>query len=163
MSTFRILLAVAALTVIAFAFPLIGCEKQPEPPAPAPAASSNANHDDHDQMPGDDHGHGATTQLGEQSAGGFVVKASRDGDITPGSDAAIDAWITGGSAKIAAVRFWIGAPDAKGSIKAKAELEKENWHTHAEVPKPLPAGSELWIEIQTEPGDRVTVGFDLKN
>ena len=71
-------------------------------------------------------------------------------------------WVTGGTSKVAAVRFWIGAEDAKGSVKAKAELEKDNWHTHAEIPSPMPAGSKLWVEVETDKGERTVVGFELK-
>lgn len=172
-------LATFAAVTLTAALALNGCEKAPapapkpapshgngaaKPPAPAPAP---AKPDDHAHKPGDDHdhdhGHGPTTQLGEQTAGGFAIKASRDGDITPGGDAAIDVWITGGSAKVSAVRFWIGTQDAKGSVKARAELERDNYHTHVEVPKPLPDGSRLWVEIETDKGEKVLAGFDLKS
>lgn len=171
-STFStgIALAITSLFVAA-------CGQQPGTPAPtsptaggsSPAAAAKDDHmghdhaDDHSHDEGDDHGHGPTVELGEQSSNGFTIKASRDGDITPGGDAPIDVWVTGGSAKVSAVRFWIGTQDAKGSMKAKAELEKDNWHTHAEVPAPLPAGSKLWIEIETETPEKFTVGFDLKS
>jgi hypothetical protein len=147
---------------------------KPAPPTKAPEAAANHTHDGDADMKktdgaehadghehGDDHHHGPTVELGEQSVGGFSVRASRDGEVTPGGDVPIDAWITGG-AKVSAVRFWIGTEDAKGSMKAKAELEKENWHVHVDVPSPMPEGSKLWIEIQSEGGDRTTVGFDLK-
>ncbi len=119
-------------------------------------------------MPDDGHSHGPTTELGEQVASGsaavgsFTIKASRDGDVQPGGDVPIDVWVTGGTAKVATVRFWIGTQDARGSMKAKAELEKDNWHTHAEVPKPLSAEGKLWVEVETESGEKVLVGFDLK-
>ncbi|HEX8876509.1 MAG TPA: hypothetical protein VF777_07155 [Phycisphaerales bacterium] len=123
---------------------------QPTPaPAPTPAPSGKE-------------GHGATTALGEKTVGVYAIKASRDGDVTPGKDVPIDVWVTGTS-KVAAVRFWIGTEDAKGSLKAKAELEKDNWHTHAEVPSPLPTGSQLWIEIESDTGEKTRTSFDLKN
>ena len=115
----------------------------------APAAAEDAGH-----------AHGATTQLGEQELGGYKIKASRDGDVKAGGDVPIDVWVTGG-AKIASVRFWIGTEDAKGSLKAKAEIETDNWHTHAEVPNPLPADSKLWVEIEAEGGAKTLAGFAL--
>ena len=124
----------------------------------------HADHDhaDHDHasegMSG--HSHGETTELGEQELGGYKIKASRDGDVKAGGDVPIDVWVTGG-AKIASVRFWIGTEDAKGSLKAKAELETDNWHTHAEVPDPLPADSKLWVEIEAEGGTKTLAGFAL--
>lgn len=169
MQTIRTFAMLSTLSIVAVASSLSGCEKKSEPTKPAASAASTQNDhahkdgDDHDHD--DDHDHGETTQLGEQSAGGFTIKASRDGEIVAGKDAAIDVWVTAagdGSAKVAAVRFWIGAQDAKGSVKAKAELEKDNWHTHAEIPSPLPAGSKLWVEVEAEGGGKTVVGFDLR-
>lgn len=148
--------------------PLASCGGGDKPATPAAAhdhdhdhADGQADHDHDHAEHNDGHAHGATTQLGEQESGGFKIKASRDGDLKAGGDAPIDVWVTGG-AKIAAVRFWIGTEDGKGSIKAKAELESDNWHTHAEVPDPLPAGAKLWVEVEAEGGAKTSVGFDLK-
>ena len=98
---------------------------------------------------------------------GYELKATRDdGALTVGGETPIAVTITGGTAKIAGVRFWIGTQDAKGSMKAKAEIEdpKEpnRWHTHAEIPTPMPAGSKLWVEIESEGGVKTVTSFDLK-
>lgn len=163
-----------ALVLLAGAATLTGCDKKPDSqaaPAPTPAPAGTGSHthgDDHGHADGsghdhgDDHDHGPTTQLGEVIVDGYTIKASRDGGITAGGDAPIDVWITGGLSKATAVRFWIGTQDAKGSMKAKAELEKDNWHTHVEVPKPLPQGSKLWVEIDAEGREKVLAGFELK-
>lgn len=144
---------VAALTTLS------GCEKK----APAPAPTTKTDKHDHD------HG-GVSVALGEQEVGGFTAKATRDdGKIIAGKEAPIDVTVTpkaGTTAKVTAVRFWIGTQDAKGSVKAKAEIEdpKEpnSWHTHTEVPNPLPAGSKLWVEIEDDKGTKSVAGFDLK-
>lgn len=133
--------------------------RSPNPASSAPTPGPVAGSDTHDTA--GESGHGPTTPLGEQVVDGFTVKASRDGDVKPGGDAPIDVWISGGSAKITAVRFWIGTEDAKGSVKARAEIERDNWHTHAEVPNPLPEGSRLWVEIEAEGGAKTIAGFDL--
>mgnify|MGYP001174123003 CR=1 FL=1 len=162
MQTYRTFAMLSTMSIVALAAPLGGCEKKLEPSKPA--TSDTSTQKDHAHKDGDGHDHGATTQLGEQSAGGFTIKASRDGDITPGKDAAIDVWVTaagGGDARVTAVRFWIGTQDAKGSVKAKAELEKDNWHTHAEIPSTMPAGSKLWVEVETDGGTKTVVGFNL--
>ena len=140
------------------------------------AAAHDHDHDhDHDHAHDHDHGHahdaskaaakdeghGETVELGEQKAGDFNVKASRDGDVKAGAELPVDIWITGGP-KVSAVRFWVGTEDAKGSMKAKAEIEKDNWHTHGEVPSPMPEGSKLWIEIDAEGGAKTLLSFDLK-
>lgn len=154
---FRNLISVTTLALLVV--PFSACEKQPEPAKPAAPAAANPPAVSQPAVNKD--GHGATTALGEQAAGAYTVKASRDGDITPGKDVPIDVWVTG-AGKIAAVRFWIGSQDAKGSIKAKAELETDNWHTHAEVPSPLPEGSKLWVEVESDTGEKTQVGFGLK-
>lgn len=172
----RVLSLVCAVSMSGGLFSMGGCDRKHEPAKPVPSdAAEHKEGDGHihsgqatevprDTKPGndDEHHSGVITQLGEQSAGGYVVKASHDGEIVPGKDAAIDVWVTGGPAKVAAVRFWIGTQDAKGSVKARAEIERDNWHTHAEVPNPLPAGSRLWVEVETEKGEKTVVGFDLK-
>jgi hypothetical protein len=154
MQTIRTLALLSSLSFAAAVVPLGGCEKKSEPAKPATGTSGPAKPDDHD--------HGSTTQLGEQTAGGLTVKASRDGAVTPGKDAPIDVWVTGGTSEVASVRFWVGTEDGKGSVKAKAEIEKDNWHTHAEIPSPLPTGSKLWVEIESDKGEKTVVGFDLK-
>lgn len=175
MHSFRTLALLATLSVLAIASLPAGCEKKPAPSAPtggaSPAQSDHAHKDgdghNHGAATpagsqsghGDDHAHGPTVQLGQQEVGGLTIRASRDGAVTPGKDVPIDVWVTG--PKPTAVRFWIGTQDAKGSVKAKAALEKDNWHSHAEVPSPLPAGSKLWVEIETAKGERLAASFDL--
>jgi len=152
--------------------------------AKAPAAAAHDHdHAGHDHTHGDGHGHdhadgythshegedggmghshGPTVELGEQASGALKVKASRDGDVTPGAELPVDIWITGGTARINSVRFWVGVESGKGSVKAKAALETDNWHTHAEVPSPLPDGSKLWVSIDLSDGTKSLVSFDLK-
>lgn len=139
------------------------------------AATDEHGHDHgHEHAPGeehahDDHDHGAPISLGEQAAGAFALKATRDeGEIVAGKDAAIDVIITSADAAapgIAAVRFWIGTQDARGSVKVLAEIEDQTepsrWHTHAEIPAPLPEGSMLWVEIETDSGEKLLASFKL--
>lgn len=158
-------LVFAGLSLSALLLASAGCEKAPEAPRPAPAASAAQKPHDHTSGDGHmhdhDHDHGPMTDLGEQTAGGLTVKASRAAEIKPGAEAIVDIAVTGAS-KIAAVRLWVGTQDAKGSMRAKADREKDGWHAHAEVPNPLPPGSKLWIEVDPEVGEKVVVGFDLK-
>jgi len=156
----------AAMMLVGFA-QIAGCEKKPEArstSAPAPAGTGKDAHGhghDDDHAGGAGHGHGPTTQLGEVTVEGFTVKASRDGGLTPGGDTPVAVWVTGGSSKVNAVRFWIGTQDAKGSMKAKAELETDSWHTHVEVPKPMPTDSKLWVEIDAEGSEKILASFEL--
>lgn len=117
--------------------------------------------------PGGGHG-GSVIPLGSASIGPFEAVATRDqGDIVAGKDAPIDVTVKPtGDAKVAAVRFWIGTQDAKGSVKARAEVEDpadpNRWHTHAEIPNPIPADARLWVEIEDDKGGRHTGSFELK-
>lgn len=170
MQTVRAIVMLSAASLAALAVPIVGCEKKAAPTKPAAGTPAPADHG-HDHGPGDGHGHshgGEVVALGEQTIGGFQAKATRDGGpVVAGKDAGIDVTVTPtGAGKVRAVRFWIGGQDAKGSVKAKAEIEdpKEpnRWHTHAEVPNPLPTGSKLWVEIEDEAGATSVGSFDLK-
>lgn len=164
---------------------LVGCEKKSDSSHDGHSHAAGDGHDHdhsaddgHDHGADDGHGHDADTghghhsgpviELGTAHAGSFSCIVTRDGGaITPGGDAAFDATVTSASDTAVAVRFWIGAEDAKGSIKAKADIEDPTgspfrWHTHAEVPAPLPEGTKLWVEIETESGEKLLVSFDLK-
>ena len=156
---------------------LVGCERPSSPSTPPAGGSSgsakkddHAGHD-HEKEANDKHGagHGGEViELGTTKVGGLTVRASRDkGEIKPGGDAPIDLWVTdaaGKAAAVSAVRFWLGTEDAKGSLKAKAEIEDpkqpDHWHTHVEVPNPIPAAMKLWVELEAKDGKQV-VSFDL--
>lgn len=99
--------------------------------------------------------------LGETTVGSLKLVATQDAPVKPGGEGAFDVVITGGKPK--AVRFWVGTESAEGSVKAKAEEETtDNWHTHAEVPSPLQAGSKFWVEVEPPTGEKFTKSFDLK-
>lgn len=167
------LLIIATLSAIPF-LPLAGCDKKHDAPPPAPAAKG----DDHAHGAGDSHadakpgpGHGGPViDLGELDVGPFHARATRDaGEIVAGKEAGFDVTITprdSAGPKVAAVRFWLGTQDAKGSVKARAEVEDpkdpNRWHTHAEVPGPLPAGSRFWFEIEDDQGGKHLGSFELK-
>ena len=156
------------LLIIVLGMSLVGCEKKPEAPSSSkttPAATSSQPAAKPEASAPAGH-HGAIIELGNATIGPFKVRASRDqGEIKAGGDAPIDVWLTGSSEAVTAVRFWIGTQDAKGSVKAKADIEdpKEpnHWHTHTEVPNPLPQGSKLWVEIETA-SQKTSGSFDLK-
>lgn len=164
---------ITGLMIVAVVGFLVGCEKKSEAPAGAKSADSvsapskpAAPKAETSVPPAGSH-HGAVIELGNATIGAFSVRASRDqGEIKAGGDAPIDVWLTGGTQKVVGVRFWIGTQDAKGSVKSKADIEdpKEpnRWHTHAEVPNPMPTGAKLWVEIETEGGQKTSGSFDLK-
>ncbi|MDX2198743.1 MAG: hypothetical protein SF069_07200 [Phycisphaerae bacterium] len=168
----RTLILVFLLT---FANALAACDSKTQSGKPASGESFAASKPgDPDQNPGEKRsdsqpkaaksaGHGGPViDLGSTTVNGMAVKATRDkGEIKPGGDAPVDVWIDGGLGNAVAVRFWIGTEDAKGSVKAKAEVEHGKWHTHTEVPDPLPVESKLWVEIETKDGKKGVAPFDL--
>jgi hypothetical protein len=155
-------LGLTALSLAAFTFSGSGCDSQTDDHAGhdhdhADHDHDHADHADHaDHGPTmDDHGHGPTVELGSATIGDFQVRASRDGDVAAGGELPVDVWIDG-APPVDAVRFWVGVESAAGSIKAKAGLEGDHWHTHVAVPAVIPDGASLWIEIQS--GDARTAG-----
>ncbi len=156
----RALTVIALLTLAAAA-----CEEKPATTTSGPSSGAPTTTGTHTHATA---GHGGPViDLGTTPIGPYTVHATRDhGEIKAGGEAPIDARVTGDGPKVVAVRFWIGVKDAAGSIKARADIEdpKEpnRWHTHAEVPEPLPAGSELWVEIEDEKGTRSVGSFPLK-
>lgn len=161
MRSYGLLIGLSAVALLSLA----SCQK--ENPAPSRTNAPSTNGDA--AVAKDDHA-GPVIELGSAAIGPFSVKASRDeGPIVPGKDAPIDVIATpvdGSAARVAVVRFWLGTEDSKGSIKARAEIENpaepNHWHTHAEVPDPLPADSKLWVEIEDDAGAHHVGSFDLR-
>ena len=158
----------AFLPSIACALMSVGCKEEPAAPpssggtSQAPSKPEASKPPVATPQPAGGHS-GEVIPLGEQALDGMSVRASRDkGEIKAAGDAPIDVWIDGGVGNAVAVRFWIGTEDAKGSIKAKADIEDGKWHTHAEVPVPLPAEGKLWVEIEDKEGKKTVASFDLK-
>lgn len=109
--------------------------------------------------------HAGAVTLGETTVAGLKVTAKQDEPIKAGGEGAFDLIITGypAGAKPKAVRFWVGTESGEGSAKAKAdEQTPDNWHTHVEVPNPIPAGAKFWAEIEPAAGEKFKVSFDAK-
>jgi uncharacterized protein involved in copper resistance len=144
-----------------------GGEHLDQPKAAAPAAQPSDH--GHAHGPGGEHldqptpaagDHGAATNLGSTTIGPFNVTASRTaGTLVAGKEVVVDVIVTpaaGATAKATAVRYWIGVESGQGSVKARGDVEDparpNRWHSHAELPSPIPPGSKLWIEIDDDQG-----------
>ena len=173
----------ALIVVASCLYVTAGCEQKPA----APTAGSGSGDAAESPLTGsaksaagrDEHGHehlsdsakargghgGEVIEWATRRIGPLTVGPPPDrGKNSPGGDPPSDAGPTpadGTPATVVAVRFWIGTEDARGSVKAKADIEDpkqpNHWHTHTEVPDPLPDGSKLWVEIETDAGK--TAGF----
>ena len=151
-----VLTAAAVLAVAAFGG---GCKDEDQPRTATTAGPSSAAPTTTAAAPAS--GAHARIPIGEATVGSLKLVATMDAPVKPGGEGAFDVVITGGKPK--AVRFWVGTESAEGSVKAKAEEETtDNWHTHAEVPDPLPAGSKFWVEVEPPTGEKLTRSFDLK-
>lgn len=117
--------------------------------APLAAADAHAGHDHAG------HAHGPTAAVGTVTIGATTVAASASGTMAIGKAWHIELKLTPAQPAPKAVRIWIGAENARGSVKAKAELEhaaEGEYSTHVEVPAPLPADAKLWVAIEAADG-----------
>jgi len=157
----RFIITSAATAALAVAT-LAGCKEDPKPAANPPAQSGAAPAA---TQPGADV-HGNALSLGTTTAGGLTLAASQDNPIKAGGEGAFDLKVTGYPAggKPKAVRFWVGVESGEGSTPARATEETpDNWHTHVEVPAPLPAGAKFWAEVEPASGEKFKVSFALKS
>lgn len=108
-----------------------------------------------------DHGHGEGGSLGTTTIGPWTVSVS--GEVKAGSEAHLDIKLSGSTVRPAAVRVWIGTKDGKGAMKQKADTAGggTEYHAHAEVPKRIPAGAQLWVEIDDGKGTKSVGGFPI--
>jgi hypothetical protein len=136
----------------------VGCDKDAK-------KDDHAGHDHSKDKPEKKDGHANAITLGETTVAGLKITAKQDEPVKAGGEGAFDLLITGYPAggKPKAVRFWVGVETGEGSAKAKAEEETpDNWHTHTEVPNPIPAGAKFWAEIEPAAGDKFKVSFPMK-
>ena len=123
-------------------------------PAPVHQADDHAGHKQQEKK--DDR-----KQLGSKEIAGYAVKVMQESDVKAGEEAAFAIVLSGKKDKPKAIRAWVGVQSAEGSVKGKAVAEEEEWHAHVETPKPLPAKSQFWVEIETDAGKK-KAAFDYK-
>jgi hypothetical protein len=117
--------------------------------APLAAADDHAGHDHAE------HAHGSTTAIGTVTIGAFTVAAAGTGAMAMGKDWYIELKLTPTQPAAKAIRIWVGAENARGSVKAKAALEHAatgEYSAHVEIPAPMPADARLWIALETADG-----------
>lgn len=131
-------------------------------PSPALAQPATQPGHGHEHKAGEkEEDHGPLTDLGTKKVGEFEVQVSLAGEAKPGEEAVFIVKPKG-TAEPKAVRAWVGAESGQGSIKTKAEEEKEGeWHAHHKVSKPMPANSKVWVELETVSGKQ-RASFDMK-
>ena len=154
-------------SVVVTAAAFVGAAGAADPKPAAPADKDGHKHADGDhkhdhKKDGKEEEHkGEKKDLGKLKVGTYEVQVTQVGDVKAGEEA-IFVIKPKGEGEPKAVRAWVGVETGQGSIKTKAEEEKEGeWHAHHKVSKPMPAKSKLWIELETAAG-KPKAAFDLK-
>lgn len=133
---------------------------------PAPVLAGLSVEPGHNHKPGsghkdEDHA-GPKSDLGKKTIAGYDVAVTQQGEIKPGDEVVFVMKVSGGTGEPKAVRAWVGVESGQGSIKTKAEEEKEGeWHAHHTVSKPLPSNAKLWVEVESASGKK-RESFDVK-
>lgn len=134
---------------------LAACGK--DTPAHPPGAHVHPDGTVHKDEPKGHAGHGEEVALGQVKLGDYTVDVKQAGKVEAGKEAAFELAFPKGRALPGTVRAWIGVESAQGSLKAKCDKEGDaGMHGHVEAPKPIPAGSMLWLEVETPAGTSKT-------
>ena len=112
-------------------------------------------------MAGEGHKHGKEKhKLGRQAIGEYTVSVILIGEAEPGEHVDFDIKLIDAKSDPKALRVWIGSQDGAGSTKATGTKGKTTYTGEVDVPKPLPEGSKLWVELETDAGVK-TGSFDI--
>lgn len=120
--------------------------------APLSAADEHAGHDHAAEGA---HAHGKAESVGAVDISVYKVAVSASGAIAAGKEWHVELRLNPDQPVPKAIRVWVGAENGRGSVKAKAEAEKDakgEYGAHVEVPNPIPADSKLWISIEPDNG-----------
>ncbi len=94
--------------------------------------------------------HGPPRPLGKLTIGERTFEVVLLGDLEAGKEANVDLVFASKAERPDTVRGWVGLESAVGSRKAKLYLEGDTVvHGHMDVPKEIPDGSKIWIEIES--------------
>ena len=98
------------------------------------------------------HGKDEKHKLGKKPIGDYTVSVIVIGEAEAGERVKFDIKLYDGKSDPKALRVWIGTEDGKGSTKVPGTKETTTYKGEIEVPKPMPAGGKLWVELETESG-----------
>ncbi len=131
--------------------------------APLSAADEHAGHDHAAEGA---HAHGKAETVGSVDISVYKVAVSASGAIAAGKEWHVELRLNPDQPVPKAIRVWVGAENGRGSVKAKAEAEKDakgEYGAHVEVPNPIPADSKLWISIEPDNGQTAKGSLALPN
>ncbi len=96
-----------------------------------------------------DDAHGEQKPLGSLTIGTHTFAVIQSGAIEAGKEGYLDLEFPSGKSLPGIVRAWVGVESGMGSMKGKLGKEGDRTlHGHVLVPKPIPEGSKIWIEIE---------------
>lgn len=101
------------------------------------------------------HSHGPVEAVGTVDISVYKIAVSASGEIAAGKQWHVELRLNPDQPVPKAIRLWVGNESGRGSVRAKAEAEKDakgEYSAHVEVPSPLPADGKLWIAIEPENG-----------
>ncbi|MBI5941891.1 MAG: hypothetical protein HY859_15860 [Caulobacterales bacterium] len=120
--------------------------------APLSAADEHAGHNHAAEGA---HAHGKAEAVGSVEISVYKIAVSASGAIAAGKEWHVELRLNPDQPVPKAIRVWVGTENGRGSVKAKAEAEKDakgEYGAHVEVPNPIPADSKLWITIEPDNG-----------
>jgi hypothetical protein len=133
---------------------------------PLSAADDHAGHDHagHSHAGEGGHAHGKTEAVGTVDISVYKIAVAAAGAVAAGKEWHVELRLNPDQPAPKAIRVWIGTENGRGSVKAKAEAEKDakgEYAAHVEVPNPIPADSKLWISIEPENGQAAKGAVEL--
>jgi len=84
--------------------------------------------------------------------GDYTVSVITIGEVEAGGHVDFDIKLIDATTDPKALRAWIGTEDGKGSEKAEGKKGKTTYTGEVKVPKPLPEGAKLWVEVEADAG-----------
>lgn len=95
--------------------------------------------------------HGPAIPLGKLTVGAHTFEVVQRGAVEAGKEGVVELHFPADKPVASGVRAWFGIASGEGSMKGKFGKEGDHGlHAHLEVPKTLPAGSQVWIEIEAD-------------
>lgn len=101
---------------------------------------------------GHQHGMDAIHKLGRKKIGDYTVSVILIGEAEAGAKVKFDIKLIDANADPKALRVWIGTEDAKDDTKTALVKGEKTYAVEVTVPKPLPAGAKIWVEVETDAG-----------
>ena len=99
-----------------------------------------------------EHAQGEKHKLGRKQIGNYTVSVIIVGEVEAGKHVDFDIKLIDAKSDPKALRVWVGTENASGSKKAEGKKGAVTYTGEVDVPNPLPQGSKLWVELETDDG-----------